>query len=176
MPASLKSWPNTWPSGAFRVESKGSDSLFVPENKKVLRGVWKIDARALCFKCDFDTMRVARDAQAIRQGSAQPPAGREGESMSSVVTKSDLVQLAAKAGNVSKAAAGEAVNAVFDAIVTNVAKGKRVTVIGFGTFLPRKRKARAGRSPANGKEIRIAAKTIPAFAAGQGFKEAVGKR
>jgi DNA-binding protein HU-beta len=95
--------------------------------------------------------------------------------MSSVVTKSDLVQLAAKAGNVSKAAAGEAVNAVFDAIVTNVAKGKRVTVIGFGTFLPRKRKARAGRSPANGKEIRIAAKTIPAFAAGQGFKEAVGK-
>lgn len=96
--------------------------------------------------------------------------------MSSVVTKSDLVQVAAKAGNVSKAAAGEAVNAVFDAIVNNVAKGKRVTVVGFGTFLPRKRKARAGRSPTNGKEIRIAAKTIPAFAAGQGFKQAVDKR
>jgi len=91
------------------------------------------------------------------------------------VTKSDLVEVAAKAGNVSKAAAGEAVNAVFDAIVNNVAKGKRVTVVGFGTFLPRKRKARAGRSPLNGKEIRIDAKTIPAFAAGQGFKEAVGK-
>ena len=68
--------------------------------------------------------------------------------MPHVVTKSDLVEVAAKAGNVSKAAAGEAVNAVFDAIVTNVAKGKRVTVVGFGTFLPRKRKARAGRSPA----------------------------
>ena len=98
-----------------------------------------------------------------------------GERMSSVVTKSDLVQVAAKAGNVSKAAAGEAVNALFDAIVANVAKGKRVTVVGFGTFLPRKRKARAGRSPANGKEIRIPAKTLPAFAAGQGFKEAVDK-
>ncbi|HKX38953.1 MAG TPA: HU family DNA-binding protein [Burkholderiales bacterium] len=95
--------------------------------------------------------------------------------MPHVVTKSDLVQVAAKAGNVSKAAAGEAVNAVFDAIVTNVAKGKRVTVVGFGTFLPRKRKARAGRSPANGKEIHIEAKTIPAFAAGQGFREAVDK-
>jgi DNA-binding protein HU-beta len=95
--------------------------------------------------------------------------------MPHVVTKSDLVEAAAKAGNVSKAAAGEAVNAVFQAIVTNVAKGKRVTVVGFGTFLPRKRKARAGRSPLNGKEIRIGAKTIPAFAAGQGFKEAVGK-
>jgi DNA-binding protein HU-beta len=103
--------------------------------------------------------------------------GLNGEStrMPHVVTKSDLVEVAAKAGNVSKTAAGEAVNAVFDAIVTNVAKGKRVTVVGFGTFLPRRRKARAGRSPLNGKEIRIDAKTIPAFAAGQGFKEAVGK-
>ena len=55
-------------------------------------------------------------------------------------------------------------------------KGKRVTVIGFGTFLPRRRKARAGRSPANGKEIKIPAKTLPAFAAGQGFKQAVDKK
>ena len=96
--------------------------------------------------------------------------------MGHVVTKSDLVQVAAKAGNVTKAAAGEAVNAVFDAIVSNVAKGKRVTVVGFGTFLPRRRKARAGRSPTNGKEIKIEAKTIPAFAAGQGFREAVDKQ
>jgi DNA-binding protein HU-beta len=42
--------------------------------------------------------------------------------------------------------------------------------------MPRKRKARAGRSPGNGKEIKIPAKTIPAFAAGQGFKDAVGRR
>ena len=99
----------------------------------------------------------------------------QGERMPHVVTKSDLVQVAAKAGNLSKVAANEAVNAVFEAIVANVAKGKRVTVVGFGTFLPRTRKARAGRSPVNGKEIKIHAKTIPAFAAGQGFKEAVDK-
>ena len=96
--------------------------------------------------------------------------------MPHVVTKSDLVQAAAKASNLSKAAAGEAVNAVFDAIVSNVAKGKRVTVVGFGTFLPRKRKARSGRSPLNGKEIRIHSKTVPAFAAGQGFKDRVDNR
>jgi DNA-binding protein HU-beta len=95
--------------------------------------------------------------------------------MPHVVTKSDLVEAAARASNLSKSAAGEAVNAVFEAIVQNVAKGKRVTVVGFGTFLPRKRKARAGRSPVNGKEIKITAKTIPAFAAGQGFKQAVDK-
>ena len=57
--------------------------------------------------------------------------------MPSVVTKSDLVHAAARAGNLSKTAAGEAVNAVFEAIVTSVAKGNRVTVVGFGTFLPR---------------------------------------
>ena len=95
--------------------------------------------------------------------------------MPHVVTKSDLVQVAAKAGNLSRTAANEAVNAVFAAIVANVAKGKRVTVVGFGTFLPRTRKARTGRSPVSGKEIKIHAKTIPAFAAGQGFKEAVDK-
>src|SRR5258705_12695672 len=100
---------------------------------------------------------------------------RGGKKMPHVVTKSDLVQVAAKAGNLSKAAAGEAVNAVFDAIIENVAKGKRVTLVGFGTFLPRKRKARGGRSPINGKEIKIHPKTLPAFAAGQCFKEAVDK-
>ena len=96
--------------------------------------------------------------------------------MPSVITKSDLVQAAAKAGNLSRSEAGEAVNAVFEAIVASVAKGSRVTVVGFGTFMPRKRKARVGRSPMNGKEIKISAKTIPAFAAGQGFKDAVGRR
>jgi DNA-binding protein HU-beta len=120
----------------------------------------------LSFHFGLDTICEAKDARASEAG---------GKKMPHVVTKSDLVQVAAKAGNLSKAAAGEAVNAVFDAIVANVAKGKRVTVVGFGTFLPRKRKARAGRSPVNGKEIKINAKTLPAFAAGQGFKEAVDK-
>lgn len=96
--------------------------------------------------------------------------------MASVVTKTDLVHAAARAGNLSRVAAGEAVNAVFDAIVASVAKGNRVTVVGFGTFLARKRKARAGRSPMNGKEIRIGAKTVPAFAAGRIFKDVVGQR
>jgi DNA-binding protein HU-beta len=96
--------------------------------------------------------------------------------MPSVVTKADLVEAAARAGNLSKSMAGEAVNAVFDTIVTGVAKGNRVTVVGFGTFLPRTRKARAGRNPANGKEMKISAKTVPAFSAGQGFKDAVADR
>jgi DNA-binding protein HU-beta len=129
------------------------------------------DARVVFrFRFGYDARSLAH--RYLRRQRARE---KRGETMPTVVTKSDLVQVAAKAGNVSKAAAGEAVNAVFEAIVDNVAKGKRVTVVGFGTFLPRTRKARAGRSPANGKEIKIHAKTIPAFAAGQGFKQAVDK-
>jgi DNA-binding protein HU-beta len=135
-------------------------------------GVRKFTPQALSFDFGLDTIPPRSQCNCGSEGDGR----KRGEHMPTVVTKSDLVQVAAKAGNVSKSAAGEAVNAVFEAIVENVAKGKRVTVIGFGTFLPRKRKARAGRSPANGKEIKIPAKTLPAFAAGQGFKQAVDKR
>jgi DNA-binding protein HU-beta len=96
--------------------------------------------------------------------------------MGTIVTKAELVEAAARAGNLSRLAAGEAVNAVFDAIVTNVARGKRVTVVGFGTFMPRRRKARNGRNPVNGREIRIPAKTVPAFAPGQVFRDRVAGR
>ena len=136
----------------------------------LLRAQYHTASVVFRFEIGYDSNSLAIHARVKGDGR------KRGERMPTVVTKSDLVQVAAKAGNVSKSAAGEAVNAVFDAIVDNVAKGKRVTVIGFGTFLPRKRKARAGRSPANGKEIKIAAKTLPAFAAGQGFKEAVDKK
>jgi DNA-binding protein HU-beta len=140
-------------------------SKFFRVQEKIRNGAKKsVAAIVFANRCRYHASSVE---QAKRAG---------GESMPSVVTKSDLVHAAARAGNLSKTAAGEAVNAIFDAIVTSVAKGNRVTVIGFGTFLPRKRKARAGRNPTNGKEIKINAKTVPAFAAGQGFKDAVGDR
>src|ERR687896_794355 len=141
-----------------------AESCFPPPLRPVIINV----CRAACAKSPVRVVfrfRFGYDAGSLQRGERMPH----------VVTKSELVQVAAKAGNVSKVAAGEVVNALFEAIVTNVAKRKRVTVGGFGTFLPRTRKARAGRSPATGKEIKIPAKTIPAFAAGQGFKEAVDK-
>jgi DNA-binding protein HU-beta len=140
------------------------------ESGKITHAIKNFSPRRLNSRFDADKMRT-RFAPRASAASVQ-----EGERMASVVTKSDLVQAAARAGNVSKVAAGEAVNAVFDAIVHSVAKGNRVTVVGFGTFLPRKRKARAGRNPGNGKEIRIGSKTVPAFAAGRGFKDAVDSR
>jgi DNA-binding protein HU-beta len=149
----------------------------------------KLCARALCSGFDLDTMRPPSHASsakyrcesmfegnAFEKSPSSGPLWHRRNVMRSVVTKSDLVRVVAKSGNLSKVAAGEAVNAMFDAIVSNVAKGNRVTVVGFGTFMPRKRKARNGRNPGNGKEIKIHAKTIPAFAAGQGFKDAVDRR
>ena len=53
------------------------------------------------------------------------------------------------------------------------AKGKKVTLVGFGTWEARKRAARTGRNPQTGKELKIAAKTVPAFSAGKNFKELV---
>ena len=58
---------------------------------------------------------------------------------------------------------------------TTVDKGKKVTLVGFGTFESRKRAARVGRNPQTGKEIKIAAKTVPAFSAGKKFKDLMKK-
>ena len=92
------------------------------------------------------------------------------------LSKADLTEAVAKGAAISKTAAAHAVNALFDTVVAGVAKGNRVTVVGFGTFLARKRLARAGRSPSSGKEIKIPAKTCPAFTPGQAFKDAVDKK
>ena len=64
-------------------------------------------------------------------------------------------------------------SATLEVIEKTVAKGKKVTLVGFGTFEARKRAARTGRNPQTGAELKIAAKTVPAFSAGKKFKELV---
>lgn len=58
-------------------------------------------------------------------------------------------------------------------IIKNTVKKDDVTLIGFGTFSKTKRKARMGRNPQTGKEIKIAARTVPKFKAGKDFKDTV---
>jgi DNA-binding protein HU-beta len=65
---------------------------------------------------------------------------------------------------------------VIDTITKTVAKGDKVTIVGFGTFEPRERSARTGRNPQTGDEIQIKATTVPGFKAGAAFKQAVGGR
>ena len=89
------------------------------------------------------------------------------------MNKEELVQEIAKKANVTQKEATEVLTSLIDTIQKTVAKGKKVTLVGFGTFEPRKRAARTGRNPQTGKELKIPAKTVPAFSAGKKFKEAV---
>ena len=75
--------------------------------------------------------------------------------------------------NVTQKEAAEVISAWVDTIQKTVAKGKKVTLVGFGTFEARKRAARTGRNPQTGKELKIPAKTVPAFSAGKKFKTVV---
>lgn len=93
------------------------------------------------------------------------------------MNKTELIEAIAKDADLSKAAAGNALDAITAAIVKAVSKGDSVSLIGFGTFKSSKRAARTGRNPQTGKEIKIAATTVPRFTAGAGFKAAVaGKK
>ena len=87
------------------------------------------------------------------------------------MNKEQLVQEVAKKAKVSQKEAGEILKAVISVIETTVAKGDKVTLVGFGTFESRKRAARTGRNPQTGAEIKIPAKNVPAFSAGKKFKE-----
>ncbi len=89
------------------------------------------------------------------------------------MNKEELVQEVSKKSKVTQKETAEIINALMETIEKTVSKGKKVTLVGFGTFEARKRAARIGRNPQTGKEIKIAAKTVPAFSAGKKFKEAV---
>ena len=89
------------------------------------------------------------------------------------MNKEELVQEVSKKSKVTQKETAEIINALMETIEKTVAKGKKVTLVGFGTFEPRKRAARNGRNPQTGKEIKIPAKTVPVFSAGKKFKEVV---
>ena len=88
------------------------------------------------------------------------------------MNKGDLIEAVAKV-TCSKKEAADAVDATLEAILKALKKGDAVTLVGFGTFDVKKRKARIGRNPQTGKEIKIAAKKVPVFKAGKGLKDAV---
>ena len=88
------------------------------------------------------------------------------------MNKAELINEVAKV-TCSKKEADDAISATFAAIQKALKKGDTVTLVGSGTFKVSKRKARKGRNPQTGKEIKIAAKKVPVFKAGKGFKDAV---
>lgn len=91
------------------------------------------------------------------------------------MNKSELIAKVADKTGLTKRAAGESVEAVLAAIEEALAKGDKVTLVGFGTFEVRQRAARKGVNPATGASISIPATKVPAFKAGKSLKEAVSK-
>ena len=89
------------------------------------------------------------------------------------MNKSELIDAMADSADISKAAAGRALDGFIDAVTNAVKNNDTVSIVGFGTFLLRERSARTGRNPKTGKTIEIAASKAPAFKAGKGFKDAV---
>lgn len=91
------------------------------------------------------------------------------------MNKEELVQEVAKKTKTTQKQTSEIISITLDLISRSVAKGKKVTLVGFGTFDSRKRAARMGRNPQSGEEISIPAKTVPVFTPGKKFREVVDK-
>ncbi|MEY4516814.1 MAG: hypothetical protein RL180_1160 [Pseudomonadota bacterium] len=89
------------------------------------------------------------------------------------MNKSELIDAIASKGDLSKAQAGQALDAMISAVGEALKAGDSVTLVGFGTFSVKERAARSGRNPKTGETIQIAASKVPGFKAGKGLKDAV---
>ena len=89
------------------------------------------------------------------------------------MTKAELVGQIARECKCSKALAEKVLNSSTNAISKCLKKGDKITLTGFGTFTTAKRKARVGRNPQTGAEIKIKAARVPKFKSGQALKNAV---
>lgn len=89
------------------------------------------------------------------------------------INKSELIDCIASSADISKAAAARALEAFLDTVSSTLSKGGIVSLMGFGTFSTRERKARDGRNPKTGETIKIKASKVPAFKPGIGLKKVV---
>ncbi len=89
------------------------------------------------------------------------------------VNKSELIEHIAKQADISKAAAGRALEALIGGVKTSLKKNNSVSLVGFGTFSVTKRAARSGRNPRTGATIKIKAAKVPKFRPGKALKDAL---
>jgi DNA-binding protein HU-beta len=91
------------------------------------------------------------------------------------MNKEQLVQRVAKKTRLSQKHVDYILSTAMDVIRRTVARNRKVTLVGFGTFQSRKRASRVGRNPKTGQTLDIPAKKVPVFSAGKHFKQLVGK-
>ncbi len=89
------------------------------------------------------------------------------------MNKTEFVEAVAQSADVPKTTAAKVIDSMVATVGNALKEGDQVTLIGFGTFLVRKREAREGRNPRTGDTIQIAASNVPSFKAGKALKDAV---
>ena len=89
------------------------------------------------------------------------------------MNKTELIDIVAKKSGMTKVEIESLVTITLETIVDAVAKGERVTLVGFGSFEARERKARYGRNPRTGEKLYIPSARIPAFSVGNFFNNKV---
>lgn len=91
------------------------------------------------------------------------------------MNKAQLIEIVATKADTTKKTANAVLDALIDVITGAVGDGEKVTLVGFGSFEARERKARDGRNPKTGEQLIIPATSVPAFSAGKQFKDAVSR-
>ena len=86
------------------------------------------------------------------------------------MTKQELIANIAKEVKIPRTSAEKALNAFTSAVTKALKKGDKLSLTGFGTFSVTKRKPRIGRNPQTGKEIKIPARKVVKFKAGNMLK------
>lgn len=89
------------------------------------------------------------------------------------MNKGELVDAISEQTGTTKKQTDVILAALTETIIDSVSDGEKVTLVGFGSFEARDRKAREGRNPQTGKKVKIKATKVPVFIAGKGFKEKV---
>lgn len=89
------------------------------------------------------------------------------------MNKGELIDAIADKAGVTKKQADAVLTSAMEVIMDAISEGNKVTLVGFGSFEQRERKAREGRNPKTGEVLRIPPTRVPAFSAGKVFKDKV---
>ena len=87
------------------------------------------------------------------------------------MNKSEMIEHIAQQADLSKAAAGRALEAFFHGVHSSLRKGHAVTLVGFGTFAVSTRPARTGRNPRTGEAVQIKKARVAKFRAGKSLRD-----
>jgi len=89
------------------------------------------------------------------------------------MNKQDLIHKIADEAELTQKQAAAALDVTINSVISAVAAGEKVQLVGFGTFEAKKRNARTGRNPKTKEAIEIPESVAPVFKAGKAFKDAV---